>query len=176
MGVDKGISSKVRLTVQYPTYMSSSGGGSDSKRGSIGPEKNNAQPGSNVHTIEASTMLEAVDMFSMAISRRVSLFHTKWVIFSEEFAREGIDGYVAGLERYRETRTSMSVLVTRGTAEDFIKENQSNIGESLSKSVELFLAQSSYTGFSPRVKFLDFYSAMFSPYKCAITLNGYPLY
>lgn len=170
VGVDKGISSKVRLTIQYPTYKS--GGGSESKKGSTGAEKSNEQSGSNVQTIEAPTMLEAIDMFSTATSRRVSLMHAKWVIFSEEFAKQGIDGYIAGLERYKETRTSMSILVTRGTAEDFIKENQSNIGESLSKSIELLLAQSNYTGFFPNVKFLDFYTALFSPYKCPIALYG----
>lgn len=170
VGVDKGSSYKVRLTVQYPTYMIG-GGDNESKGGSKGTEKN-AQSGSNVHTIEAPTMLEALDMLSTAISSRVSLMHAKWVIFSEEFARQGIEGYIAGLERYKETRTSMSVLVTRGTAEDFIKENQSDISESLSKSIELLLAQSSFTGFFPKVRFLDFYTAMFSPYKSAITLYG----
>lgn len=170
VGIDKGTQYKVRLTIQYPTYLS--GGGGETKKGSTGAEKKNAQPGSNVHTIEAPTMLEAVDMFSVAMSRHVSLMHVKWFIFSEEFAREGIEAYIAGLERYRETRSSTSVLVTRGTAEEFILENQSTIGESLSKSVELFLAQSSETGFFPWVKFLDLYNAVFSPYKCAIALYG----
>lgn len=170
VGVDKGVSNKVRLTIQYPTYKS--GGSDQSKKDATGAGKANAQAGSNVHTIEAPTMLEAVDMFSMSISRRVSLIHTKLVIFSEEFARDGIDGYIAGLERFRETRTSMSVLVTRGKAEDFIKDNQANIGESLSKSVELLLAQSNKSAFFPDAKFLDFYISLFSPYRSPIALYG----
>ena len=170
VGVDKGISNKVRLTIQFPIYKS--GSDSESKKGSTGAEIKNVQSGSVVHTIEAPTMLEGMDMFSMAISRRVSLMHAKWIIFSEDYAKEGIEGYMAGLERFKETRTSMSILITRGTAEDFIKEYQSSIGESLSKSIELLLAQSNSTGFFPKVKFLDFYTSMLSPYKCPIALYG----
>lgn len=170
VGVDKGKAAKLRLTIQYPTYMGP--GGAESQGGSSGDENKKAQSGSLVHTIEAPTMLEAIDMLSTSISRRVSLIHAKWLIFSEEYAREGIDGYIAGLERYKETRPSMSVVVVKGTAEDFITANESRIGGSLSKSVELLLSQSKFTGIFPMVEFMDFHTAMVSPYKCPIALYG----
>jgi len=146
IGVDKGKRERLRLTIQYPTYKGP--GGVESSGGSSDQDNKKAQSDSIVHTIEAPTMLEAIDMLSTTISRRVSLIHAKWVIFSEEFAREGIEGYIAGLERFKETRPSMSIVVVRGTAEEFITENQSSIGGSLSKSIELLLSQSKFTGFS----------------------------
>lgn len=170
VGVDKGKTQKLRLTVQYPTYMGS--GGTESSGGSKDKNNKKAQSGSIVHTIEAPTMLEGIDMLSTSISRSVSLIHTKWVVFSEEFAREGIDGYIAGLERYKETRPSMSIVVVRGSAEDFITENTSNIGGSLSKAVELMLSQSRFTSIYPMVKFMDFRTAMVSPYRCPVALYG----
>jgi spore germination protein KC len=172
VGVDKGTYSKVRLTVQYPTYKSSSEGGGSSQKGPSGGKNENAQTGSNVATVEAPTMLEAVDMLNTAVSRRISLMHTKWYIFSEEFAREGIDGYISGLERFRETRGSSAIVVARGTAEDFIKANESTIGDSLSKSIELHLMQSNTSGFFPDARFTDFYVNLFSPYRSPITLYG----
>ncbi len=170
IGVDKGLREKLRLTIQYPTYKGPGGG--DSSGGSSDEGNKKAQSESIVHTIEAPTMLVAIEMLSTSISRRVSLMHAKWVIFSEEFAREGIEGYIAGLERYKETRPSMSVVIVRGSAEDFITENKSNIGGSLSKSIELLLSQSRFTGFFPTVKFMDFHTAMISTYKCPIALYG----
>ncbi len=164
VGVDKGTAGKLRLTIQYPTY-TGPGGGS-------GGENKKVQSNSLVHTIEAPTILEGIDMLSINISRHVSLIHTKWVIFSEEYAREGIERYIAGLERYKETRPSMSIVVVRGSAEEFIKENKSSVGDSLSKSVELLLTQSKFTGIFPMVKFMDFHTAMISPYKCPIALYG----
>ncbi len=170
VGVDKGITENLRLTIQFPTYKGP--GGSDSSGGSSGDENRKAQGESIVYTIEAPTMLEGIDMLSTSVSRRVSLIHTKWLIFSEEYAREGIDKYIAGLERYKETRPSMSVVVVRGSAEEFITENKSNIGGSLSKSIELLLTQSKFTGVFPMVKFMDFHTAMISPYRCPIALYG----
>jgi spore germination protein KC len=170
IGVDKGKRERLRLTIQYPTYKGP--GGVESSGGSSDQDNKKAQSDSIVHTIEAPTMLEAIDMLSTTISRRVSLIHAKWVIFSEEFAREGIEGYIAGLERFKETRPSMSIVVVRGTAEEFITENQSSIGGSLSKSIELLLSQSKFTGFFPMVKFMDFHKAMISTYRCPIALYG----
>lgn len=170
IGVDKGTTEKLRLTIQYPTYKGPGGG--ESKGGSSGQNNKKAQSESVIHTLEAPTMLEAIDTLSTTISRRVSLMHVKWVIFSEEFAREGIEGYIKGLERFKETRPSMSIVIVRGTAEEFITENKSSIGGSLSKSVELLLSQSRFTGFFPMVKFIDFHAAMISTYKCPITIYG----
>lgn len=172
IGVDKGVNNKLRLTVQYPTYKGENGGGGGGGQGQSGTQSKNAQEGSNVHTIEAPTLLEGIDMLSMAISRRVSLMHTKWLIFSEDFARLGVSGYLGGFERFRETRTTMSILVTKGKAEDFIKENKSNIGSSLSKSIELLLSQSKFAGFFPQVMFSEFYRNLLSTYKQPIALYG----
>lgn len=172
VGVDKGKYKKVRLTVQYPTYKSGGSSGGSSQKEPSGSKAKSAQSGSNVATVEAPTMLEAVDMLNTGVSRRITLMHTKWYIFSEEFAREGIDGYISGLERFRETRGSSAIIVARGTAEDFIKANESTIGDSLSKAIELHLMQSSTTGFFPEARFYDFYFALFSPYRSPIALYG----
>lgn len=168
IGVDKGATNKLQLTIQYPTYKSSGasqGGGMSSAGGKGNP---NALEGGNVHTIEASTILEGIEMYGMAVSRRVSLLHAKMLVFSEEFAREGVGDYLAPIARYRETRRTMLVGVVRGKAEDFIKENTSDIGDSLSKSIELMITQSKNTSFFPEVRFNDFYKNMLSPYESAI--------
>lgn len=170
VGVDKGSEGRLRLTIQYPTYTGP--GGADSAGGASGNENKKAQSNSLVHTIEAPTMLEAIDMLNTSISRRVSLMHAKWVIFSEEYAREDIAGHIAGLERYNETRPSMSIVVVRGSAEEFIEANESSIGGSLSKSIELLLTQSKFTSLFPMVEFMDFHTAMISSYKCPIALYG----
>ncbi|MDF2989091.1 MAG: germination protein Ger(x)C family, partial [Eubacterium sp.] len=110
LGLDKGITNKLRLTIQYPTYKSGGGGGGqgqDDNKGGMGGS--NEAPGSNTHTIEASTILEALDMYGMAISRRVSLMHAKNLIISEELAKSGIERYLAPLARFRETRRVMNV-------------------------------------------------------------------
>lgn len=161
LGIDKGENNKVRVTIQYPTYKT----GGDSQGGGNGMNSENAVPGSNVHTIEASSILEGLDMYGMAISRRVSLMHTKTLVFSEDMAKEGISQYLAPLARFREVRGVMNVMVTKGSAEKFILQNKSNIGESIAKAMELVMVQADNTSFFPRVTFYEFYKGITSSFE-----------
>ncbi|OPX45910.1 spore germination protein B3 precursor [Ruminiclostridium hungatei] len=170
LGIDKGINNKVRVTIQYPTYKSSGGGGGESKSGGRMEAKNETQ-GSIIDTIEAPSILEALDMYGMSTSRRVSLMHMKNIIISEELAKEGVQAYVSPLARYREARGVVNISVARGTAQKFIQENKSNIGESLAKDLELMTVQSDNTSFFPRVTFYDFYNSLLSTYE-----QGYTAY
>jgi spore germination protein KC len=162
IGVDKGVNNKIRLTIQYPTYeTTANAGGSNSEY---------SQPGSNVHMIETPTIIEGVDMFGMAISRKVSLKHLKTIVFSEDLAREGLKYYVAEIEKYRHIRSSMLVVVVKGKAEDFLKANKSNIGESIAKANELLFLQSSNNNYYPFVKFYNFNKAIVSNYEQSIAM------
>lgn len=164
MGIDKGINNKLILTVLYPTYM-----GGPAATGGGGMNSSQAGPGFNIHSIEAPSVLEGINRLNMAISRRVSLSHTVMLVISEEFAKQGVSTYLAPIARFRETRGTMYMVVSRGKAVDFLKENKSNVGESVSKAVELMIAQSQNTGFFPAVNFEDFYRDVLSTYNNGVT-------
>lgn len=165
IGIERGTNYKIRVVIQYQTYRGGGGGTSQSQKSGKGDTQSpNQVEGTNIHTIEASSILEAINLFNIAISRRVSLTHTKMYIISEEFAREGIEKYAAPIRRFREIRPAMQIVVVNGDVESFIRDNKTNIGDSLSKAVELMLSQSQENGFFPMVTFHDFYEAMVSPY------------
>ncbi len=172
IGADKAINNKVRVTVQFPTYKSGGEGMSGTqKKGGGGGEGNKDETGevsgTIVETVEAPTLLEAVDLLNTSTTRRISLVQTKEIIFSEDLAKEGIGKYLEPIARFRETRRTIQVVVCRGTAEDFIKESKTLIGDSLAKSMELMFIESSNTGFFPHVTFHDFYAGMLNPYSMA---------
>lgn len=162
IGLDIGINNKVIVTVQYPVYIKGSGGENGVESGVGG--------NSNVHSVEAPAILEAIDLMNMAISRRVQLTHTKMLVISEDLAKQGIGAFLAPLARYRGSRRTMFIVVTKGKAIDFIYENQTNIGESITKSMELMMAQSKHTGFFPMENFHYFYRDILSNYSNAIAI------
>ena len=95
IGADKAINNKVRVTVQFPTYKSGGEGMSGTqKKGGGGGEGNKDETGevsgTIVETVEAPTLLEAVDLLNTSTTRRISLVQTKEIIFSEDLAKEGI--------------------------------------------------------------------------------------
>jgi len=163
IGIERGTNYKIRVVIQYQTYK---GGGSsqDQKSGKGDTSKQYQVEGANIHAIEASSFLEAINMLNIAISRKVMLTHAKMLVISEEFAREGIEEYVAPIRRFREVRPTMQVVVVNKDVESFIRDNKANIGESLPKSIELMLSQSQEHGFFPSVTFHEFYETMVSPY------------
>lgn len=169
IGIDKGSKNKLILTIQYPTYKSSAPS-SGSSGGGAGAASGSQTSDTNIHTMECPSLLEGISMMNMAISRKLSLSHGKMLVISEELAREGIQQYLASLEKYREARPSMFLVISRGKAVDFIKENKSNIGQSITKATEMMIQQSKNTGFFPEVTFNDFLLNMISPYQEPIAI------
>lgn len=164
IGLDKGVNNKVIVTIQYPKYRLA--------RGGEGGATGSGEDTSTVHSVEAPSLLEAIDLMNMAISRRVSLIHTKMLVISEDFAKEGIGDFLAPLTRYRETRRTMFVVVTKGTAEGFMQENKTTIGPSITKAIELMMAQSKNNNFFPPSNFHDFYKDIISTYGNATAIHA----
>jgi spore germination protein KC len=171
LGADKGVENKVRVTIQYPTYKESSGGGGASSGmqkggggGGGGDEKAGIIDGTVVQTVEAASILEAINLFNTFTSREISLVHVKEIILSEDFARGGIGIYLEPLARFRETRRIMVLAVCKGSAEEYIKDNKTAIGQSLAKAMELMSTQSDNNGYFPKARFQDFYRRITSPY------------
>ncbi len=173
VGIDKGVNNKIRVTVQFPTYKGGGNGGSPGAGGGGGgsEEKESGQvDGTIVTTVECSTVLEGINLLSTSTSRHISLFHCKAIIFSEQLAYDGINFYLSDFARFRETRRIATIGICRGTAEEYIMENKTLIGENIAKSIELLFAQSRNSGLFPIMGFTKFYKSTISPYSQAYSL------
>ncbi|UWG96217.1 Ger(x)C family spore germination protein [Dehalobacter sp. DCM] len=170
IGVDKGSSGMIRMTFQYASYKEGGGGksagSSESGGGGAGSSSDDTGEvdGTIVTTVESPTLLEGINLLNASANRQVSLMHAKMLVFSEEYAREGIQKYIDPLVRFREAREFMRVVVCQGKAEDFIRENKTLIGTSASKGIDLMFEQSKMTGYYPDVFFTDFYTSLLTPY------------
>lgn len=164
IGVDKGVNNKIRVTFQVPTYKDSSGGGMGGGGGGGGGQEIGEVGGTVVATVEAPSLVEGINMINAASNRKISLEQAKMLVFSEEYAREGVGKYIEPLARFRDVRELMRVIVCRGKAEDFIYENKTLIGENLAKDIELLFLQSDITGYFPDVFFTEFYTDLLAPY------------
>ncbi|NLJ41502.1 MAG: Ger(x)C family spore germination protein [Clostridiales bacterium] len=158
IGIDKGVTDKWRLTVQFSSMKETPGGGGGEEGGSTGGGTGN---GYSHVTIDAPSFFEGIDMLGSSISRKLFFTHAGTIIISERLAREGILGdFIAPLIRYKQIRESAQLYVVKGEAMDFIVENQPTIGNTLSKSLELAAKQPDNTGYTISVTLNDFYSAL----------------
>ena len=175
IGFDQGINDKLRLTLQILTFkgQESSPKGGGGLGGGAGdgsnPEKGETD-GTVVLTVDCPSIFTGINMANMTTARQLSLMHAKMIIFSEEMAKSGeMEKYILGIIRYREVRRIMYLMVTKGTAEDFVKENKTMISMSPSKTMQL-LPQQSYTGLIPPINLFSFYNDFKSTEKQPIAI------
>jgi len=166
IGIDKGVTDKWRITVQFPTMQGQTGGGgSMAAGGGQGPQ------GYSTVTVDSPSFYIGMDMLDTLVPRRISFEHTEYIVMSEELARSGLAGeYLGPIVRFREIRRNTHLLVSRCTAMEFLKANQPLMGTTLSKMMKDMIKESTDTGFIPYVTLNDFYESTKSTYSQPITI------
>ncbi len=156
IGIDRGVSDYWRLTVKYPIMRQTQ------QTGQPGGEANEY----DVVTMDAPSFFTGIDMINANITRHLNFQHVKFIVISEELARSGSLGkYLSPIIRYREIRRTAHVLVSRGTAKEFLENNKPALGNSLTKNMEDWITSTEYVGFFGDTMLKDFYNKMKSPYQ-----------
>lgn len=181
LGVDRGVTDKWRVTVQFLTLKEGGGGGGSGgesgsgngggEGGSGGSEgdKELSQDGYTIVSVDAPSFYEALELLDTAVPREITFMQTQAIVFSEDLAKEGVmSEFISPLLRFREIRRSAYLFVTKGKAFDFIKENKPYVGTELTKNYRIWIEASRATGYIPYVTIGSFYEKLKSPKSQAI--------
>jgi spore germination protein KC len=145
IGLDRGITDDLRMTIQIPNVKGSQNSGGNSQgQGEI-----------TTMTIDCPTFYSGVNMMNTFLSRQLNYTHTEFMVFSESLAKEGIDKYLTAFNRGRQIRRQINVIIARGTASEFLKENTLVIGSSLPKKQQDLMDQSYENGLFSNVLYGD---------------------
>jgi len=170
IGIDRGISNKWRITVQF-AILKKDGGGTSQGTGEYETVEMQEQEGYTAITMDAPSFYGGVCMINSILPRKLNFMHTKLLVLSEDIAKSGLVGeYLAPIARYREIRRNVRVLISKGPAYEFIKENKPFFGKTLSKSMEQMVQECANTGFFPNVTLGDFYNDIKSTYNQPIAI------
>lgn len=168
IGIDTGVSDKWRLTLQFPTVkgFGGTGGGEQQGQGGQGGGKQQEQGEYTFVTIDATSFFEGVTMLNATLPKKLNFMHAQIIVFSEETARDGLIGeYITPMTRFREIRRSSLLFVVKGKASEFIRENKLIMGSTISKSFQIRMKASQYTGYFPHVTLQDFDDSIKSFYQ-----------
>ncbi len=152
IGLDKGKTHFLKMTLQIAVPVKISGGG-----GGGGSEGGGGAESSTIESVETPSVWSGLNMINSFTSRQVLLSHAKAVVISEELARNGIISYLHTMVRSKEFRPNLRVLVSRTSAEEYIKSVTPKLELNPSKYYELNFRSGSYTGFTPDITLNDFY-------------------
>ena len=171
IGVDKGVSDKWRLTLQFATMKESSGG--DQQEGGGGSQDGAGQDGYTYVTVDAPSFFTGIDMLNSSVPRRLAFTHAGLIVLSEELAKDGLIGeYIAPIRRFREVRGTTHLVVTKGSALEFIKSNEPFIGTTLAKALQTASTESTNTGFFLHTTLNEFYEALKSTHGQPVITMG----
>lgn len=129
MGIDRGKDHMLLITfrIAIPSKAGLQSGGGGASPGS------QAEQSSLLTSVIAPTIPAALNLASGYIDRQLTLMHLKAVVFGEDFAREGVMPVASFLARNRETRRSIFVGVSEGTAYKFLEGNKPDLEKTYAK-------------------------------------------
>jgi len=147
VGVDKGSST---YQIALPTAVGST-------TGSSGKSKEKT---TETITIIAPTMANLRSLSKTFVSRTLDASHNKVYIVGEEMARAGLEDSLAPQVRFYEYRGSEFIIIVKGSADDFIRQNTPELETLPSKYYENLMSLSPGTGFFVRTTLHNFYYGM----------------
>lgn len=140
IGIEKGVTDKIRMTIQVPSMKSGK---------STGGQQGGGKGQGEIETIsiDCPTFYSGINMVNSFLSRRLNYMHAKYLVFSESLAREGIDGYITAFIRGRQIRRKINVIITKGSASQFLDKITTVVSSSLTRKQENLLSRWEDTGF-----------------------------
>lgn len=145
LGIDKGKKENLRLTMQYFTI-------NEKSEGNVGNEETTSI------CIEASSIINAVNMVNNSIDRKLSFSHTKLIVISEELARTGnLKTILKPIENSREFRPNIYMAVSKQSAEKYLKTIEKLKKSNIARYYRLMFSSYEYSGYYMASPKDDFY-------------------
>lgn len=163
IGIDKGITNNLRFSFQTPS-MKSQGGGSDESSGSGG----GGQAGEKsyiVYSVDAPTFFAAENMVESSSSRAYNYMHTKYLVISEELAREGVERFINSLIRSRQIRRIMHIIISKDGAGNFLEVFNPVVTAAISEAQEGFMDSNEESGLFIDTSYHQFFKDLKTTYK-----------
>ncbi len=165
IGIDKGIDNVLRFTFQIPTLKQEGMGGGDS--GGSGDEGETKDLESI--SVDAPTLYTGVNMVEVGLSRTINYMHAKYVVISEDIAREGVEKFINGMIRSRQIRRTMYIIVVKGKASEFVENFNPKLTAAFSKAQEGFMSTASKdTGFIVDTSYHEFVKDLKTTYRMPV--------
>lgn len=121
-------------------------------------------------TIPAKSLEAANSKLNTIASKELNLSHTKLIVYSEELAKDGLQGHVNSFLSNPNVRPKTIISVCSGKAKDFLENISPILETSPARYYELILSSFNYTGKLAGTEILNFYMNSKALYKTPIAV------
>lgn len=139
IAIDKNddVSSPLKVSFQFVDVSATSGGSESSSESNV-----------IIIGINSDAIDNAINLLNAYIGKQVNLSHCRTIIFSQEFASEGIAPEIYTLINNVQIRPSTNIVISTSDASSYLKNSNPNVEELISKYYDTFELTSNFTGYS----------------------------
>lgn len=163
IGIDKCKDGNENMKVSFQFVNVSSSGG----EGSSGGENSTV-----VTSINTSSLNKAINLMNSYIGKELNFSHCKVLVFSEDFAKEGISTEIYTLINNEELRPSTNIIISTSDANSYLKNANPNIEKLVTNYYDTFELTSNFTGYSDDITIGKFYNNLFTSSKANTAILG----
>jgi len=151
LGIDVGEKSKLKVSAQFSkTAVFTPGSGSSSE-----------DPNSMVLVSgEADSLFSGLNLINSYIGKEINLSHCSVIIFSEEFAKQGLSNEILSLVNNEELQPSANIVISTCSAYDYLNNSTPNLEKMTVKYYETFAITSRFTGYISNISIGEFYDIL----------------
>ncbi len=148
LGLDKGETNKIKLSLQFPISGGSEGGSSSQSSSSV------------TYSVECISIEDGINQMNNYINKPINLSHCGVIVFSEELAEEGLSTYAYTLTNTIEVRPDTNIIISKSPTDEYLKNATSPLEEVSARYYDIILSSSEFTGYTDDMTLSDFFYSL----------------
>lgn len=162
IGIDVGSNDEMKLSLQFSIPSNSSSNSSSSSQSSE----------ATIYSVECSDFNDGINLLNNYVSKRINLSHTRVVVFSEEFAVNGISDTIYTLINSVQIRPTANIIISKCSAREFLDGAKSELEKLSARYYESIPVSSEYTGYTENISISKFFYDLQNTRKTASAILG----
>lgn len=163
LGIDVGEKAKLKVSAQF------------TKSAAVSPASGtSSEDTKNIVLVsgEADSIFSAINLLNSYIGKEINLSHCSLIIFSEEFAKQGIASEIYSLINNEEVRPTSNLIISKCTAYDYLNNSNPNLEKLTTQYYETFSITSRFTGYFSNISIGDFYNNLSATFNSPTAILG----
>lgn len=162
LGIDVGENANMKLTAQF------------TKSASFSPNSGSSDESSNLVLIsgEADSIYSCLNLLNSYVGKEINLAHCTAVIFSEEFAKQGISSEIYSLLNNEEFRPTTNLVISTCPAFEYLSNVKPNLEKITTNYYETFSITNKFTGYFSDITVGEFFNTLSDKFSSGTAVLG----
>jgi len=150
LGIDVGENAKIKLTAQF------------TKSATFSPNSNSSDESSNIILIsgEADSIYSCLNLLNSYVGKEINLAHCGAVIFSEDFAKNGISSQIYSLLNNEEFRPTTNLIISTCPAYEYLSNVKPNLEKITTNYYATYEITNKFTGYFSNTTVGEFFNTL----------------